>query len=96
MPLQRRVAKRGFRNPFKIEMTVINLDQLDALSEGAEITPEFLQERGLLRGKGRRVKILGDGTLSKALTVKAHAFSATAKEKIEATGGKAELVATHA
>jgi large subunit ribosomal protein L15 len=96
MPLQRRVPKRGFRNPFKIEMTVINLDQLDALSEGAEITPEFLQERGLLRGKGRRVKILGDGTLSKALTVKAHAFSATAKEKIEATGGKAELVATHA
>ena len=96
MPLQRRVPKRGFRNPFKIEISVINLDQLEALSEITEITPEILQERGLIRGKGRQVKILGDGTLSKALTVKAHAFSAKAKEKIEASGGKAELVTAHA
>jgi len=96
MPLQRRVPKRGFRNPFKIEMTVINLDQLDAFAEGAEITPELLQARGLLRGKGRQVKILGDGLLSKPLTVKAHGFSAKAREKIEAAGGKAELVTAHA
>ncbi|HEY7166696.1 MAG TPA: 50S ribosomal protein L15 [Candidatus Binatia bacterium] len=96
MPLQRRVPKRGFRNPFKVEMTVINLDQLDVFSEGTEVTPELLQTRGLLRGKGRQVKILGDGVISKALTVKAHAFSAKAKEKIEASGGKAELVTAHA
>jgi large subunit ribosomal protein L15 len=96
MPLQRRVPKRGFRNPFKIEMTVINLDQLDAFPDGSEITPEILQDRGLLRGKSRRVKILGDGALSKALTIRAHAFSAKAKEKIEASGGKAELVTAHA
>ena len=96
MPLQRRVPKRGFRNPFKIEMTVINLDQLDTFAEGAEITPEVLQARGLLRGKGRQVKILGDGALSKRLMVKAHGFSAKAREKIEAAGGKAELVTAHA
>jgi large subunit ribosomal protein L15 len=96
MPLQRRVPTRGFRNPFKVEMTVINLDQLDVFSEGTEVTPELLQTRGLLRGKGRQVKILGDGVISKALTVKAHAFSAKAKEKIEASGGKAELVTAHA
>ena len=96
MPLQRRVPKRGFRNPFKIEMTVINLDQLDVFPDNSEITPEILQERGLLRGKGRQVKILGDGALSKALTIRAHAFSAKAKEKIEASGGKAELVTAHA
>ena len=96
MPLQRRVPKRGFRNPFKIEMTVINLDQLDTFAEGAEITPEVLQARGLLRGKGRQVKILGDGALSKRPMVKAHGFSAKAREKIEAAGGKAELVTAHA
>jgi large subunit ribosomal protein L15 len=77
-------------------MTVINLDQLDVFSEGTEVTPELLQTRGLLRGKGRQVKILADGVISKALTVKAHAFSAKAKEKIEASGGKAELVTAHA
>src|ERR1044071_2187149 len=64
MPLQRRVPKRGFRSPFKVEKTVINLDQLDTFSEGTEITPELLQERGLLQGKGRQIKILGDGALS--------------------------------
>jgi large subunit ribosomal protein L15 len=60
------------------------------------VTPELLHERGLVRRKSGRVKILGDGALSKPLTVKAHSFSASAKEKIEGSGGKAELIAIHA
>ncbi|HWP23929.1 MAG TPA: 50S ribosomal protein L15 [Candidatus Binatia bacterium] len=96
MPLQRRLPKRGFHNPFRIENAVVNLKQLETFAAGAEVTPESLRERGLLSGKHRRVKILGEGSLSKALTVKAHGFSAKAKEKIEAAGGKAELIATHA
>ena len=96
MPLQRRLPKRGFHNPFRVEISVVNLGQLEAFSAGTEVTPESLSEHGLLTGKHRRVKILGDGSLSKALTVKAHGFSAKAKEKIEAAGGKAELIALHA
>ena len=96
MPLQRRIPKRGFHNPFKVAVSVINLDQLETFDAGSEVTPEFLLEQGLVRGKNRRVKILGDGALSKALTVKAHGFSAKAKEKIEAVGGKTEVVAVHA
>jgi len=96
MPLQRRLPKRGFHNPFRIEMSVVNLGQIDALPAGAEVTPEVLIQHGYVSGKNRRVKILGDGSLSKALTVKAHGFSAKAKEKIEAAGGKAELIALHA
>ena len=96
MPLQRRLPKRGFRNPFRIEMAVINLGQLEDFPEGGEVTPESLAERGLVNGKQARLKILGDGSLSKSLTVKAHRFSAKAKEKIEARGGKTELIAIHA
>jgi large subunit ribosomal protein L15 len=96
MPLQRRLPKRGFHNPFRIEMSVVNLGQLESLPAGTEVTPETLSEQGLVTGKNRRIKILGDGTLSKALTVKAHGFSATAKEKIEAAGGKTELITHHA
>jgi large subunit ribosomal protein L15 len=96
MPLQRRLPKRGFNNPFRIETAVINIAQLETFPAGTEVTPALLLERGLVRGKNGRVKILGDGTLSKPLTVKAHGFSATAKEKIESSGGKAELIATHA
>lgn len=96
MPLQRRLPKRGFRNPFKIDVAVVNLTQLETFPAGSEVTPELLSQRGLVRGKDRRVKILGDGALSKSLTVKAHGFSAHAKEKIEACGGKAELIILHA
>jgi large subunit ribosomal protein L15 len=80
MPLQRRLPKRGFHNPFKIAMSVINLDQLENFPSGSEVTPELLAQRGLVRGKSKRIKILGDGSLSKPLTVKAHGFSAKAKE----------------
>lgn len=96
MPLQRRLPKRGFHNPFRIAMVVVNLDQLENFPAGGEVTPETLAERGMVRGKNRRVKILADGSLSKALTVKAHGFSAKAKEKIEASGGKVELIAVYA
>ena len=96
MPLQRRLPKRGFHNPFRIEMAVVNVAQLDALPAGSEATPESLTLQGLVRGKNRQVKILGEGSLSKALTVRAHGFSAKAKAKIEAAGGKAELIALHA
>jgi large subunit ribosomal protein L15 len=77
-------------------MTVVNLGQLEVLLDGTEATPETLVAQGLVNGKNRRIKILGDGSLSKALTVRAHGFSAKAKEKIEAAGGKAELIALHA
>jgi large subunit ribosomal protein L15 len=96
MPLQRRLPKRGFHNPFRIAMAIVNLDQLENFPAGSEVTPDALAERGLVRGKNRRVKVLGDGLLSKALTIKAHGFSAKAKEKIEASGGKVELIAVHA
>ena len=96
MPLQRRLPKRGFHNPFRVEMAVVNVAQLDALPAGSEATPETLALAGLINGKKRQVKILGEGSLSKALIVRAHGFSATAKQKIEAAGGKAELIALHA
>jgi len=96
MPLQRRLPKRGFHNPFRIEMSVVNLTQLESFPSGAEVTPESLRAQGLVRGKNRRIKILGDGSLSKPLTIKAHGFSAQAKAKIEASGGKTEVIAVHA
>lgn len=95
MPLQRRLPKRGFHNPFRVELAVINLGALDSFPANSEVTPDNLTERGLIKGKGWRIKILGEGALSKALTVRAHGFSASAKEKIEAAGGKAELIAIH-
>lgn len=94
MPLQRRLPKRGFHNVFRVEMAVVNLTQLEALG-ASEISPEFLSAHGLISGKGRQVKILGQGDLTKALTVRAHGFSASAKAKIEAAGGKAELIELH-
>jgi large subunit ribosomal protein L15 len=96
MPLQRRLPKRGFFNIFRVEFAVVNLAQLEELPAGSEATPESLAQRGFIHGKNRQVKILGEGSLSKALTVRAHGFSAKAKEKIEAAGGKAELIALHA
>ncbi len=92
MPLQRRLPKRGFHNPFRVSHAVVNLGQLEAFAAGSEVTPETLAERGLVRGKGKWIKVLGEGSLSKSLNVKAHGFSSKAKEKIEALGGKAELL----
>jgi large subunit ribosomal protein L15 len=92
MPLVRRVPKRGFRNPFRKEYAVVNLKQLESFEAGTEVTPELLRDRGLIRKGAAPVKVLGDGELGKALTVKAHRFSARAAEKIEAAGGKAERI----
>jgi len=87
MPLLRRVPKRGFTNNFKVEYAVVNVSDL-ADFEGT-ITPEALLERGLVR-RGQPVKILGNGELSKAVTVSAHKFSGSARAKIEAAGGRCE------
>ncbi len=92
MPLQRRIPKRGFHNPFKKRYALINVGQLEALDAGSEVSPELLCDRGLVRSLGDGVKILGNGSLSKALTVKAHGFSSKAKEKIEAAGGRVEAL----
>jgi len=92
MPLQRRLPKRGFHNPFRTSYTVINLAKLEASFEaGAVVDAEALVARGLVR-KGQPVKVLGHGTLSKALTVKANAFSDSAKAAIGSAGGSAEVV----
>lgn len=96
MPLQRRLPKRGFHNIFRNEMAVVNLVQLDALAGAGEVAPETMLQHGLISGKNRQVKVLGEGNWTKAVTVRAHGFSASAKEKIEAAGGKAELIALHA
>ncbi|HYX24215.1 MAG TPA: 50S ribosomal protein L15 [Thermoanaerobaculia bacterium] len=87
MPLIRRVPKRGFTNIWKTEYAVVNLSQLAEL-EG-EVTPEVMAERGLVRS-GKKVKVLGDGEIGKALTVVASKFSKSAREKIEAAGGRCE------
>lgn len=96
MPLQRRLPKRGFHNPFRVRIATVNLVQLETFPSGTEVTPALLAEKRLLRGKNSRVKILGDGALTKPLTIKAHGFSAAAKVKIEACGGKVELLGSHA
>ena len=91
MPLQRRMPKRGFKNPFRVDYQEINLDRLAAI-DANEINLDTLKASGLLKRSKKPVKILGNGELSKAIVIKAHAFSATAKEKIEKAGGKAELI----
>lgn len=96
MPLKRRVPKRGFHNPFRDIPAIVNVSQLEIFDPGSEVTPQLLQQRGVVRARETRIKILGDGSLSKALIVKAHGFSSKAKEKIEAMGGKVELIVSHA
>ncbi len=91
-PLAMRLPKlRGFKNPNKEEFAIVNLSAFGDFKAGGEITPEALRERGLIRHKGR-VKVLAEGDLDRALTVRAHAFSAAAKEKIEKAGGSTEVI----
>ena len=91
MPLHRRVPKRGFRNLFRVEYAVINLDTLNEVFDaGSEVTPDVLRERGLAGSK--LIKVLARGDVSKALTVQAHKFSGKAAEKIAAAGGAAVTV----
>ena len=88
MPLQRRVPKRGFYNPCRLEYAVVNLSQLGSIGT-PEIDRDALLKKGLVKGKGSAIKILGNGSIEKAVTVYADAFSASAREKIEKAGGKA-------
>jgi large subunit ribosomal protein L15 len=92
MPMQRRLPKRGFKNIFREEFEILNLKDLAKFPAGAVVDVEALKGAGLVRGRGQKVKILGDGTLSQAITVRVHHFSLAAKSKIEEAGGKAEVI----
>lgn len=93
LPLVKRLPyMRGFHNAFRVEYSPVNLERLDAFDEGAEITPELLLERNIIRRKQDLVKVLGDGEVKKALKISAHAFSKSAREKIEAAGGTATVI----
>ena len=92
MPLYRRLPKRGFTNIFAKEIIAINVDKLNIFEDGTEVTPELLIERGVIGKVKDGVKILGNGELTKKLTVKANKFSKSAEEKITAAGGKFEVI----
>ena len=92
IPLMRRLPKRGFTNNFRKEYVAINVSRLDVFEDGATVGPVELIEMGIIKKIGDGVKIMGDGELTKKLTVLASKFTATAKEKIEAVGGKAEVI----
>jgi len=98
MPLHRRVPKRGFHNPFRVEYAVVNLDALAARFEaGTVVTPELLAEHGLVgSATARPIKVLARGEVGKPLTVRVHKFSGKAAEKIQAAGGAAETLAARA
>lgn len=91
MPLQRRLPKRGFNNIFRSEYAVINLAALNAFDDGATVDTEALLAKGIVKNAQDGVKVLGNGALTKKLTVKVHAVSASAKAKIEAAGGSVEV-----
>ena len=92
MPLYRRIPKRGFTNRNTKEIIAINMSALEAFEDGTTVSIETLKEVGIIKNPKDGVKILGNGELTKKLTVQANAFSASAKEKIEALGGKAEVI----
>jgi len=94
MPLHRRVPKRGFHNPFRVEYAVVNLDVIaERFDAGTEVTPELLRGAGLIKGARGPIKVLARGDIAKALTIRAHKFSGRAAEKIAAAGGTAEVLA---
>lgn len=92
MPYFQRLPKRGFTNIFKKRWNVVNLKDLNSFEEGTVVTPELLLEAGLLKNTSDPLKVLGDGELDRKLEIKAHRFSKQAQEKIEAAGGKAEVI----
>ncbi len=92
MPLYRRIPKRGFKNRNTKEIISVNMSKLEVFEDGATVTIDAMKEIGIIKNPKDGVKILGYGELTKKLTVKANAFSATAKEKIESLGGKAEVI----
>ncbi len=92
MPLHRRLPKRGFNNPFRKEYAVVGLDKLSAFGAGAEVTPQILKERGIVRNLKDGLKILGSGELKHSLRVSAHRFSKSAVDKIQKAGGSVEVI----
>jgi large subunit ribosomal protein L15 len=92
MPLHRRLPKRGFSAPFSKTFAVVNVETLNAFAAGDTVTPELLAERGIVRVPRAGIKVLGNGELKVALTVRAHAFSKSAQEKIAGAGGKTEVL----
>jgi large subunit ribosomal protein L15 len=92
MPLIRRIPKRGFNIKFPKEIQIVNLKNLTRFKEDTLISPEVLEEKGLIKDKNRMVKILGNGEVHKPISVKAHYFSNSAREKIEKAGGKVEII----
>ena len=92
LPLYRSLPKRGFHNKFATNYAIVNVSALNVFEDGAVVTTEALLEKKIIRKTLDGVKVLGNGELTKSLTVKANIFSATAKEKIEAAGGKTEVV----
>lgn len=94
MPLHRRLPKRGFKNPFRKEYTEVNLERLEVFEPGTIVTPELLLERGVIHKIRTGLKVLAKGQLTKALTVRAHKFSAKAQERILGLGGKTEVISS--
>ena len=92
MPLTMRIPKRGFTNKWRTEYAAINVERLEIFEDGAVVTPAALIESGIIKNICDGVKIMGNGEITKKLTVQANKFTATAKEKIEAAGGKAEVI----
>jgi len=93
MPLHRRLPKRGFNNIFRKEYAVVNLEQLAAFEEGAQVDPQILTDKGIVKSLKDGLKILGDGEIKHAIKVRAHKFSKSAVEKIEKAGGTIEVIA---
>ena len=92
MPLTRRVPKRGFKNPFRKEYAIVNLGSLEKFDGKEPITPDTLKAAGLIEKSATEIKILGEGEIKKALTIRSHKFSRSAMQKIQAQGGKAEVL----
>ncbi len=92
MPLARRLPKRGFTNIFRIEYAIVNIQALSAQENTTEFNPANLREMGLVKGRNSRVKILGEGDVSRPLVIEAHKFSESAKQKIESAGGQAKVI----
>lgn len=92
MPLVRRLPKYGFRNPFRTEYAIVNLKTVAELETTEAITPEFLAKEGIVKRKGQFIKVLGLGDLARPMVIQAHKFSKSAESKIQAAGGRAEVI----
>jgi large subunit ribosomal protein L15 len=93
MPLTQRVPKRGFKNPFRKDVEIVNVGELARLGDGATVDKDTLVNSGLIRGSGAAIKLLGEGESPKNLTIKLHRVSGSARTKVEAAGGSVELIA---